>query len=96
MKRNTSYKQPTTFHTTPFILAIVLSVFLQFMASDYPFGIFKMFLIHFKQIYFHCRTFKSIKKKIPFIRRWNNEDTIVRKNYSPVQVPIITCDQALQ
>jgi len=96
IKRNTSCKQPTTFHTKLFILAIVLSVFLQFMASDYPFGIFKMFLIHYKQTYFHCRTFKSIQKKIPFIRRWNNEDTIVRKNYSPVQVSIITCDQALQ
>ena len=93
---NTSYKQPTTFQTKLLILAIVLSVFLQFMASDYPFGIFKMFLIHFKQIYFHCRTFKTIKKRFPFIRRWNNEDTILRKNYSPVEVPIITCNQALQ
>ena len=66
------------------------------MASDYPFGILKMFLIHLKQIHFHCRTFKSIKKRFPFIRRWNNEDTTMRKKYSPVQVPIITCDQALQ
>jgi hypothetical protein len=35
MKRNTSYKQPTTFQTKPFILAIVLSLFLQFMATGF-------------------------------------------------------------
>jgi hypothetical protein len=27
------------------ILAIVLSVYLQFMASDYPFGVFKLFML---------------------------------------------------
>jgi hypothetical protein len=28
-----------------FLLATLLSVLLQFMASDYPFGIFKLFLV---------------------------------------------------
>ena len=30
----------------PFLLAIVLSVILRFMDSDYPIGIFKLFLLY--------------------------------------------------
>jgi hypothetical protein len=33
-----------------FLLAIVLSVFLRFTASDYPFGIFKLFFNNFINI----------------------------------------------
>jgi len=36
-------------------LAIVLSVLLQFNASDYPFGILKLFLRgHFQKLLFNC------------------------------------------
>jgi type IV secretory pathway VirB3-like protein len=51
-----------------FLLSIVLSVFLLFTASDYTFGIFKLFLLSRKikkknrQIYGHISRAKSVPK----------------------------------
>jgi hypothetical protein len=41
----------------PFLLAIVLSVLLQFTDSDYPFGIFKLFLVLYVCFVDHCLSF---------------------------------------
>ena len=45
-----------------FFLAIVLSVVLRFTASDYPFGIFKLFLFSFNQLktYFDLNLFLEV------------------------------------
>ena len=49
--------------SSSFILTIVLSVLLRFMVSDYPIGIFKLFLVWMK-------TRRSLNRKIILIDFW--------------------------
>ena len=57
-----------------FLLAIVLSVLFRFTDSDYPFGIFKLFLSIFCVFEYHV--FQSLlDTKISYITKWENKRT---------------------
>ena len=57
-----------------FLLVIVLSVLLRFTDSDYPFGIFKLFLSIFCVFEYHV--FQSLlDTRISYITKWENKRT---------------------
>jgi hypothetical protein len=72
----------------PFLLAIVLSVLLQFMAPDYPFGIFKLFL-SFRDPFWY--SYMSTEKMRSFIFYASDDIYVCKCMTFRIFIDAITC-----